>query len=426
MKVTKTNDGATKIKLVISADQYDLTPIKDHVLTHFVDKVNVPGFRAGTAPAALIEKYVDQNALNDEFVQHALNDLYGKAVDQEKLRPAAKPEVQLKKFVPYTEMEFEVEIETIGPIELPDYKKIKVAKKPVDVTAKEIDEVLNSLRQQAAMRNDVDRPAKEGDELVIDFSGQDKEGQKVANTDGKDIPVILGSKKFIPGFEDNLIGLKAGAEKKFEIIFPKDYGVKAMQSKPVTFSVTIKKVSELTEPKLDDDFAAKIGPFKTLAELKADIKKQLTIEKESQVQRDFENELVHKITEKAKIDVPKSLVDEQVMAAEQTEKNNLAGRGITWGEHLDEEGLTEEQHRARQRPEAEQRVKASLVLSEIAEKEDISITQDEIETRINLLKARYEDAQMRGELDVPENQRQIASQLMTEKTVAKLVEYANK
>lgn len=426
MKVIRSDKSPTQVVLTISADQYDLTPIKDHTLTHFADKVNVPGFRAGTAPAALIEKYVNHNALAEEFTNHALNELYGKAIDQEKLRPASKPEVQLKKFVPYTELEFEATLEIIGLIKLGDYKKIKVAKLPVEVTAKEVDDVVKSLQQRAAERKEVDRAAKTGDELIIDFSGKDKDGKPIPNTEGKDIDVILGSAKFVPGFEDNLVGLKAGDKKQFEITFPKDYGVKAMQSKPVTFSVEVKKVSEVIEPKVDDAFAAKIRPFKTLAELKADIKKQLLAEKQQQADRAYENELVNKLIDKSDVTVPIAMVDEQIEQAEKNEKQSLLARGQTWGEHLAEEGMTEEQHRERQRPETERRVKGGLILSEVAEKEGIEITQSELETRINLLKNQYQDEKMRSELDNPDNQRQITAQLMTEKTVVKLVEYSSK
>lgn len=426
MKVTRTDHTPTKVSLLIAADQYDLTPVKDHVLTHFAEKVHVPGFREGTAPPALVERHVDQNTLANEFIEHALNALYGRAVDQEKLRPAGQPEVKLKKFVPFTNLEFEAELEIIGPIKLPDYKKIKLAKSSVDVAIKEVDDVLNNLADRAAERKRVERVAKTGDELIVDFSGKDEKGAPIANTDAKDAPVLLGSGTFIPGFEDNLVGLKAGDKKSFNVTFPADYGVVAMQGKKVTFDTEVKSVNEISRPKLDDDFAKKVSPFKTLAELKADIKKQLKAEKQVQADRQYENDLILKISERVQVEVPKKLVDEQIQMAEEREKRDLAARGQTWREHLKDEGITEEQHRERQRPDIEKRVKAGLVLSEIAEKEAIQVPPDELETRLNLLKARYEDAQMQDELDKLENQREIASQIATEKTVAKLVEYASK
>ncbi|MBI2588687.1 trigger factor [Candidatus Saccharibacteria bacterium] len=433
MQVTRTDKSSTHVNLIISADQYDLTPIKNHVLGHFADKVKVPGFREGTAPAALVEKHVDQRALSDEFIEHALNQLYGKAIDQEKLRPAAKPEVQLKKFVPFTDLEFEAQLDVIGPIKLPDYKKIKLAKKPVEVTTADVNGVIKSLQRRLAERQPVERPAKDSDEVVIDFLGSDKDGKTIAGVEGKDYPLQLGSAEyqtvpgngnFIPGFEENLIGVKPGDKKEFTITFPQDYGVATLQNKPVTFSVEVKKVSEVFEPKVDSEFAAKVGPFKTLAELKADIKKQLQIEKQQQAKQQYENELINKISDQSEVDVPKSLVEEQLDRGEEDEKRNLAYRGQSWQDHLNEEGVTEQEHRERKRPEAERRVQAGLVLSEIAEQENISITQEELDIRLHELRGRYQDPQMQAELDKSENQRQVASQLMTEKTVAKLVVYA--
>ena len=423
MKVERTDKSPTQVSLIVSADQQDLAPIKDHVLKHFAGKVKVPGFRSGTAPAALVEKHVDQRALADEFINRALNSLYGRAISQEKLRPASKPDVKLKKFMPFTDLEFEVLIDIIGPIKLPDYKKIKLTKKLAEVTTEDINGVIKSLQLRAAQRNEVNRAAKAGDEVTIDFRGTGKEGQPIAGADGKGYPLLLGSGTFIPGFEDNLIGANAGGKYDFTITFPKDYGAKGLAGKPVTFAVEVKKVSEVVEPMVNNEFAGKVGPFKTVTELNADIKKQLKTERQLQADREYENELVRKITEKSEVDVPKSLVDEQIARGEEDEKSDLMNRGQTWQEHLEAEGVSAEEHFERKRPEAEQRVKAGLVLSEVAEKEDIFVTPEELETRIKILKGQYQDPQMQAELDKPENQRDIAGRLMTEKTIAKLVEY---
>ncbi|MDO8591562.1 MAG: trigger factor [bacterium] len=426
MQVTRTNKSPTSTSLLIRADASDLTPIKNHVLGHFAGKIKVPGFRVGTAPAALVEKQVDQQALADEFIEHALNQLFTRAIDQEKLRTASKPQVSIKKFVPFTDLEFEVDVEIIGSVKLPDYKRIKLAKKSAEVTTAEINSVIKSLQQRMASRKEVDRPAKKGDEALIDFKGKDKDGKAVEGAQGQDYPLLLGSANFIPGFEEELFGLKGGDKKDFTITFPNDYSVGTLRGKPVTFNVEVKKVSEVVEPKVDDTFAAKAGPVKTVAELKADIKKQLQAEKQNTVERQYENELVKKIVDKSEVEVPPGLVDEQTAQAEENEKRDLLARGQTWQEHLTSEGITEQQHRERQRPDSQFRVKASLVLSEVAEKEDITITPEELEIRIQILKGQYQDPQMQAELDKPENQRGIASQLMTEKTVAKLVEYALK
>lgn len=425
MRVTREDKSPTKVLLKVEADAADLEPIHMHVLSHFKN-VKVPGFRAGKAPAGLIEQNISQQQLLDEFMEHALNELYRRAVDMENIRPIATDNVQLKKFVPYTQLDFEAETEIIGPIKLPNYKTIKVAKKTAEVTAKEVDEVVQSLRQRLAERQGVERPAKNGDELIIDFKGIGEDKKPVAGAEGKDYPLVLGSKTFIPGFEENLVGVKPGETKKFDVTFPSDYGVTALQSKKVTFSVEVKSISELQEPKADDAMAAKAGPFKSLAELKADIKKQLKSEKESQAKTDQQNSLMAKIAEKTQLEVPQKLVQDEIARMEDQEKQNLAYRGQTWQEHLEAEGVTEEEHRERNYPEALQRVKIGLILSEIADKENLKVTPEELELRMQILRGQYQDPQMQAELNKPENIRDIEARLLTEKTLDKLTSYASK
>jgi trigger factor len=199
-----------------------------------------------------------------------------------------------------------------------------------------------------------------------------------------------------------------------------------LQGKKVTFTAEVKKVQQLDKPKIDDAFAAKLGPFKSVVDLKADIKKQVMSEREMQSQRDLENELLKKVGEKTKVDIPEKMVEEQIDRIEDEEKRNLTYRNQTWQEHLDAEGLTEKQHHDNKKPEAFERIKIGLALSEISEKEDIKVSSEELEIRIQILKGQYTDEAMRGELDKPENRRDILARMYTEKTIAKLVEYSRK
>ena len=423
MRVTREDKSPTNIILKVEADAADLEPIHRHVLSHFKN-VKVPGFRAGKAPSQLVEQSISQQQLLDEFMEHALNELYRRAVDMENLRPIATDNVQLKKFVPYTQLEFEAETEVIGPIKLPNYKTIKVSKKSPEVTAKDVNDVIKSLQQRLAERTEVERPAKDGDELTIDFSGIGEDKKPVPGADGKDYPLVLGSKAFIPGFEEHLVGAKPGETKDFDVTFPKDYGVAALQSKKVTFKVQVKKIAELKEPKADDAMAAKAGPFKTLAELKTDVKKQLRTEKESQAKIDQQNSLMAKIAEKTEAEIPQRLIQDEIGRMEEQEKQNLVYRGQTWEEHLQSEGISEEEHRERNYPEALQRVKIGLILSEIADKEGLRISPEELELRMQLLRGQYQDPQMQAELSKPENIRDVEARLLTEKTLDKLVSYA--
>lgn len=426
MQVTKSQVTPTTTKLVIEADQDLLESVRTQVLQRLARSVKLQGFRQGKAPLNLVEKNIDQQQYQQEFIDAALNRMYSEALSQENVRPVAQPQVSIKKFVPFTTLEFEAEVESVGEVKLPDYTKIKLEKKPVEVTAKDVDAVLENLKIRMAEKNPVERASKDGDEVWIDFEGRDaKTDEPIKGGDGKDYPLVLGSNTFIPGFEPNLVGLKAGEDKEFTLTFPKDYNVKALQGRNVTFKATVTKVNEVSQPKVDDDFAAKVGPFKTAAEMRGDIKKQITAEREQQNDREYESDLLTKITEKAEVAVPKALVDEELTRLEREERQNVAYRGQTWQEHLDEEGVNDEEHREKNRPGAEMRVKAGLVLAEIAEKEKIDVSREELEMRIQLMKGQYQDAAMQAELDKPENQREIASRLMSEKTIERLVSFAN-
>jgi trigger factor len=424
MQLQKEQITPTKLKLTIAASAEELQAAKQATLGKLSNNVKVPGFRPGKAPVNMLEKHVDPAVLQSEVLDQLIGQLYFESVQSNKLRPVAQPEVSLTKFVPYTTLEFTAEVDVIGAIKLGDYKKVQVAKKPTEVTAKDVNEVLENLRQRAATKQDVDREAKTGDELVIDFSGVDaKTKEPIQGADGKDYPLVLGSDTFIPGFEKELVGAKSGAVTTFDLTFPADYGVAALQSKQVTFTVTVRAVRELALPKLDDDFAASVGPFKTVAELKADIKKQLASERDREADQQRVNELLEKITSKSELEVPDSMIDEEITRLEEEEKRNLIYRGQTWEEHLAEEGITAEAHREKQRQPATLRVKSGLVLAEIAEAEAIVVSPEELEVRIQLLKGQYQDPAMQAELDKPENRRDIHSRMLTEKTIDKLLSY---
>ncbi|HEU4985087.1 MAG TPA: trigger factor, partial [Nitrososphaera sp.] len=216
MHVTKKYSSDTKVKLTLVADAGLLEAEKKKTLEHFAQNVKIQGFREGKAPLNMIEKSVEPARLQSEFLEHAVNRLYLAALDHENLRPVTQPEVKITKFVPFESLEVEAEVEVVGEVQLPDYKKIKLAKEKVSVDAKEVDEVIANLRTREAQKKDVDRASKDKDEVWIDFKGVDaKTKEEIKGADGKDYPLLLGSNTFIPGFETNLVGCKPGEEKTF-------------------------------------------------------------------------------------------------------------------------------------------------------------------------------------------------------------------
>lgn len=420
MRLKFTWESDTVAALNIEASPDELAKYKKMVLQKLSSQVKIAGFRAGHVPLEVVEKNINSGTLQTEFLDEALSGLYTAAAKSEKLRPVEPPKVNVTKFVPFTTLQFDLTVSVIGEIKLPDYKKIKVPKPEAKINAKDIDNVLDNLRTRAAEHKDVDRAAKDGDQVVIDFIGKDAKGVPFPGGDAKDYSLVLGSGSFIPGFEPALVGLKAGAEKTFPVTFPKDYQSKELKGKKVTFTVKVSKVQEVVKPALDDKFAAQMGPFKTVAELKEAARQQLNTERQEALRRDYEATVVQAISNKTKVAVPKVLIDEQVERIEAEEKQNLIYQGQTWEEHLKAEGVSAEQHKEQKRPAAEERVKAGLVLSEIADKEKLDVSPEELDAKIAELKRQYNDPAMQAELDKTENRRDIAARILSEKTIALL------
>lgn len=428
MQVKVDKISSTKLKLSVVVDEVTLKLAKEHVITKLGQNVKVAGFRDGKAPSHMIEKAIDQQQLQSEFIDEAMNHAYRTAVAEAKVRPVLPPKVSVTKFVPYSTLEFTAETEILGKMTLADYKKIKMTPPKAKVEVEEVDKVIANMQRQMSTKTDVENPAKNGDEVWIDFVGIDEKGKPVKGADGKDYPLLLGSKTFIPGFEDELFGKKAGDETTFTLTFPKDYGVSAMRGKKVTFKVNVTKVKEVKLPELNDEFVAKISPVKTVKELKEDIKKELGVEKQKQADNDFEAEVINTVTAKSKLDLPEGLLAEQAEVIMADLQRNLSYRGLTMQEYLEDAKMTAEEQKAKEiMPEAERRLKAGLVLSEIADQEKLTISDTEITSRLDSLKAQHKnDPKMLAELENPANFNDIAARLLTEKTIIFLVNQVSK
>lgn len=427
MQVKKNQVSDIKVILTISANEAYLAPIKERTLQRLSDKVKLQGFREGKAPLNLVEKNVDQQLLQTEFVEEAMSQLYTDAATSEKLRPIDRPQITLKKFVPFTEIEFDAEVDVLGDVKLGDYKKIKKTKKVEKVSDKDVQGIIDNLKLRLSEKKEVKRPAKNDDEVWIDFEGVNAKKEPIKGAEGKDYPLVLGSDTFIPGFEKELVGAKVGEARTFTLTFPKDYRATSLAGSKVTFTATVKKINEVEKPKEDDEFAKKVGPFKDITQLKTDIKKELAVEKESRAQTQLETEIIEELVGKSTVPIPDVLIADQMDRDLKELKQSLAQQGLTYEEFLSTEGRTAEVYEKDVvKPRAEQKVKTSLVLAEVSEVEQLHVTPDELENRLQALRAQYTDPAMQAELVKPEVSRDITARMLTEKTIDKLVEYATK
>jgi len=427
MKHSFTKPSATQAELTVTLDAGDLAPLKKSALQKLAKQVKVSGFRPGKTPLNVAEKHLDPTVVQQEILENAVNQFYIEAMIASTLQPLDQPEISITKMVPDELIEFTAKVEIVPEITVADYTKIKKPLPKISIKAAEVDEVIERLQKQLATKKEVTREAKDGDEVILDFAGTDKDGQPVNGATGKDYPLTLGSKSFIDGFEENLIGLKAGDKKEFTLTFPKDYGHKVLANQKVTFAVTLKKVEELELPELTDEFAKKTGPFETMADLKKDIKEELTRQQELTSRNELKNQILEEILAKSDVPVPAALVKDQAGMVRQDMLQNLAYRGMTIKDHLEAEGLTEEEWLEKEvTPIAEKRVATGLILSEIAKKEKIEVDEKEIHARLDEVKQGHQDPKMKAQFDSPEAHRDISSRLATEKTLDRLIELAAK
>lgn len=426
MKHTLKKTSDTLVSITASVTEAELTKAKNTALTHLSKQVKVQGFRAGNVPPALAEKNLDPNVLGNEVLEQAINTCINEIIEIEELRVLDQPKIDVTKFVPFTTLEFTAEIDILPAVKLADYKKLKARQETVKVEPKEVDEVIDRLRMSFAERVERDGASKDGDEVIIDFDGRDSKGKPIEGTNAEDYALTLGSGSFIPGFEEKLVGHKAGESFDIKVTFPADYHAEHLKGAKVTFAIRLKKVQEVKLPKLDDEFAKKSGPFETVNELKDDIKRELTAQKERTTLEKYKDDLLGEVAEKTKLELPKVLVDDQIRALEQEFQQNLLYRGQTIEQYLESAGHKDKDEWTKNelRPAAERRVKAGLVLAELSKVEEIDISKEEFEAE--LARRKEEAPKMADQLDSPDVRRDLANRVITEKTIMRLVELNQK
>ena len=428
MKRTVENVSDTKVKLTISLEPTELEAAEQVATTKLAKKVKVPGFRAGKAPAHVAAKHVDPVALSQQTLEDALSKAVAEAFLGEGLQALERPEVDIKAYVPGQSLEFTAEAEVLPSIKLGDYKKLSVTTPKITVAAKEVDEVLERLRESQAEKKEVKRAAKDGDEVVIDFVGK-KDDVPFNGGTAEDYPLRLGSNSFIPGFEEGIVGKKPGETFDISLTFPKDYHSADLKGAKVVFTVTLKSVSEVVLPELDDTFAEASGPFKTLAELKKDIKQELTSRKESEAKDKQKDEVVEKLIAASTVPVPEILLNDQIRSVEQDITQNLMYQGRTVDQYVKDQGFESREAWVDKdvAPIAKKRVQAGLVLAELSKAEKVTAATEDVDKQIAQLKDQYKsNPQMVAQLDAPETRQDIASRILTDKTVEHLLKINTK
>lgn len=425
-KLDKLSD--TKVKLTVTLGEAELDSARQVALKKLSRNVRVPGFRKGRAPLNIVEDSLDQNVLQEEVLNNALSKAVAEAFIDQKLQALDRPSVEVLKFVPRKELEFTAESEIIPDVKLGDYRKLKSKLVKPEITEKEVDEIIQRMQENFANKKLVERKAQLGDVVVIDFVGK-RDGVAFDGGKADDFELKLGDGQFIPGFEDGIIGHKSRDEFNLELKFPKNYHAKDIAGKDVVFEVNLKSVNEIELPEVNDEFAAKCGPFTSAEDLRNDIRHEIELRNERESTEKHKDNLVNELSEASKTALPELLVNDRLKSLELDLEQNLKRQGLTMDSYLTTQGFKDRDDWLEREatPVAKKQVKAGLVLSELSKEFNIDISRDELVEQINNLKSQYgNDKRVAEQFDDPEVHRNIANRLVTDKTIAMLMEVNSK
>ncbi len=417
MKTKSKKLSDSRVELTVTLDATDLAPAKDAALKKLAKEVRVEGFRKGKVPVEVAKKFIPENDLNRETVDIAVRETVIKAFTEVEKSPLVLPTVNVTKMVPDEMVEYTATADIIPDVTLGDYKKLGVKFEETKISDQEIDEILNNIATSYAEKKVVKREAKDGDEVVIDFVGK-KDDVAFDGGTAKDYHLTLGSKTFIPGFEEGIVGHSSGDKFNLDITFPKDYGVKDLAGQKTVFEILVKQVNEVEKPALDDELAKKCGPFKNIDELKDDIKKNLTSQSNYQNEEKFKNDLVEALVKKSKIPAPEILIDDQMHVLRDDLSRNANQAGMSVDDYLKRAGETKDSWEKEAKKVAEERVKGSLALQVLATTEKITVSDDDVAAKLAELRDVYKNSpDALKNLKDPNVKAEIKNRLIIEETL---------
>lgn len=354
------------------------------------DQVNIPGFRKGKAPRAIIEMHYGKEAVKQEAFEIVANKAYSEALDQEKLIPVSDPKVEESVFEEGKDMELTIKVTLKPEPELGAYKGLHVDKKEVEVTDEQVDAQIKDMMGRDAKMVVAEEGAviEKGDFAIIDFAGT-VDGEPFSGGEGKGYPLEVGSNSFIPGFEDQLVGLSKGDSTDVEVTFPEDYFVKDLAGKEAVFKVNIQDVKRKELPELNDEYVASKTDFKTVEELRANYKERMQKAAEANAKAEYEHELIDLAVANAKFSVPEIMIEDKISQMVDEMKMSLESRKMSLDMYMQYTGLDMAKIRENQRPVAEENVKTDLVLDAIAKAEDIQVDMADVDAEIAAISAQH-------------------------------------
>ena len=422
MKVEKTDKkNEVKLSFTIEASKFEEAIQKVYVKS--AKYFNIPGFRKGKAPYKIVEKQYGAQIFYEDAFNEVAGEVYEKELIDAKIEAVSRPEIDIIQMEKGKDLIFTAVVQTKPEVTLGKYKGIELKKVEYNVEEKDIDHEIGHMQERnARLVNVEDRPVEKNDTTVIDFEGFVDgvafEGGKAENHE-----LVIGSNTFIPGFEDQIIGMKIGEEKDINVTFPEEYFSKDLAGKPAVFKVKLHEIKKKELPAVDDEFAKDVSEFDTIKELKDSIKEKLEEENKNKAKYETEEEAIKTVCDNTEIDIPSGMIETETDNMIKDIEQRLMYQGLNFAQYLQMMGKTEEDMRKEMKEQAERQVKTKLVLGAIVEAEKIEATDEEVKAKLEEMATMYgKDAK---DLEANESLKAyIAESVKTEKAISFIVDNA--
>ncbi|OUN25030.1 trigger factor [Pseudoflavonifractor sp. An85] len=402
----KKENSAIELVIEVSAAEFDAAINK--VYNKQKKNIMIPGFRKGKAPRKMVEKMYGEQVFFEDAVEEAYPAAYDAALKEAGIVPVAYPKLEIVE-ISKDGFTFKALVTVQPEASVKEYKGLVVAKPEVKVTAADVKAEMKPFIDRASRLVSVERKAKKGDVAVIDFEGF-KDGVAFEGGKGENYPLELGSGSFVPGFEEQVIGMKAGEEKDLDITFPENYTAD-LAGAAVVFKVKVNEVKERQEPTLDDEFAKDVSEFDTLDEFKKDLKEKLKARRQEQAEREYEAAVIDALLENLVCDVPEAMVEYRADKMVEEQAMRMQQSGLNFQDYLKYMGLSMDDVRAQAKTAADRAVRTALVLDAVAKAEGIEVSQEELDAEVKRLAEQFNvtEEQVREVTNVDDMKQDLAS-----------------
>ena len=415
VKVEKKENSKVEIEFTMDKKQFEEELEKAYKQN--AKKFKVPGFRAGMVPRAIVEQTYGESVLYEFVIENTVDDAYRTAVVENNLEIVSRPELDIKQIGKDKDFIFVVNVCVKPEATVKDYKGIEVKKVSTRVTKKDVDVELEKIREKNARIVTVeDRELKNGDISIIDFEGF-TDGKAFEGGKAENFELTIGSGQFIPGFEDQMIGMKVNEERDINVKFPEEYHAKELAGKDATFKVKLHEIKEKVLPEIDDEFAKDVSEFDNLEDYKKDLNKKIKADKENHAKMDMEQEAIDKFIEKVEVNIPEEMIDSEVDKMVEEMNANLSYQGLNIDQYLQYMGTTLDEYKKQMRDQAQRRIKLDLGLEYVAKEEKVEVEDKDIDEKIKELAAQYGNKDDDSLLKNENARNYMKQQLVYEKTM---------